>query len=173
MVTRLTNSTLLNISRFDAGTLNHIGFGIHLSSSVGLTFEELIQNATRDRMRLAGQMLKSAQVALGSKPLYRTCVGRAYYSMYHAARSVIFYVAKGDDHQDHSVLPKHFPKDFPDLIRWENDLKFARLERNRADYDPYPKADNAYAKSARLVLKNTEEFVPTAKRYLRRKGCKI
>jgi hypothetical protein len=93
--------------------------------------------------------------------------------MYHAARAVVYFVNAGDDHEAHTDLPKHIPKDFPDRDRWENEIKSARLERNRADYDPYPKADSAYAKAARATLKSAEEFLPIARRYLVKKGCNL
>jgi uncharacterized protein (UPF0332 family) len=93
--------------------------------------------------------------------------------MYHAARAVVFFTYRGDDHQSHQDLPKQLPKDFAERVRWENDIKIARLERNRADYDPYPKSDKAFSQPAKLVLKNAQEFLPLAKRYLNGKGCKI
>jgi uncharacterized protein (UPF0332 family) len=173
MPPRLSIATLLDISKRDAKALKHIGLGIHLSSSAGLTINQLVENAAKDRMKLAAQILKSARMALDPNPVYRACLARSYYAMYHATRSVVFYIERGDDHEAHSELPKHFPRDFPDITRWENDLKSARLERNRADYDPYPKADSAFAKSAKTVLANAETFIPVAKRYLRRKGCQI
>jgi hypothetical protein len=60
-----------------------------------------------------------------------------------------------------------------DRARWENEIKIARLERNRADYDPYPKGDRPFLLSSRSVLKSAEEFLPISRAYLKRKGCKI
>ena len=93
--------------------------------------------------------------------------------MYHAARSVVFFVHKGDDHESHQDVPKNLPKDFLDRARWENEIKTARLERNRADYDPYPKGDRSFFGPSQSVLQSAEDFLPVARAYLKRKGCKI
>jgi hypothetical protein len=90
--------------------------------------------------------------------------------MYHAARSVVFIAQGGDDYEAHTELPKHLPKDLPSRDQWENELKTARYERNRADYDPYPKSDTAFRTTAEATLKTAETFFPVAKNYLKRKG---
>lgn len=77
----------------------------------------------------------------------------------------------GDDHEAHMELPKHLPRDFPDRDRWENEIKTARFERNRADYDPYPSTDNAFKKTASSTFATAESFLSVARRYLVRKGC--
>jgi hypothetical protein len=93
--------------------------------------------------------------------------------MYHSARAIVYYVARGDDHEAHAVLPKHLPNDFPDRDDWENEIKTARLERNRADYDPYPKSDRSFATTARTTTTTATNFLAASKRYLARKGCDI
>jgi hypothetical protein len=93
--------------------------------------------------------------------------------MYHAARAVVFFTEGGDDHEAHMELPKHLPKDFPDRDQWENEIKAARFERNRADYDPYPKSDGAFSAVARSSLATAERFLAVTRRYLVRKGCNV
>jgi hypothetical protein len=82
-------------------------------------------------------------------------------------------VERGDDHESHSDLPKHIPNDFPNRNVWENCIKTARLERNRADYDPYPKLDRAFADAAKCTLESAQEFLPLVRQYLLRRGCKL
>jgi uncharacterized protein (UPF0332 family) len=106
-----------------------------------------------------------------SNPPYRIVIARSYYSMYHAIRAVVFFSHGGDDHEEHSALPKHIPPDFPERARWENKLKNARLERNRAEYDPYPKSEKAYAGAATDILTDAQTFLTLARLYLRKKGC--
>lgn len=93
--------------------------------------------------------------------------------MYHAVRALVFYTTGGDDHEAHSELPGHLPKDFSNRDVWENELKNARLERNKADYDPYPKGDHAFHKAAEDVVKKAATLLPLAKRYLAKKGCRV
>jgi uncharacterized protein (UPF0332 family) len=156
---RLSNSQLLLISKGDAGAIKNYRFGIHLHSAYGLDIDQLLENAAKDRFEFAQRMLKCARSVLNlTRPQYRAGLSRSYYSMYHAARAVIFLVEKGDDYEAHQELPKHLPKDFPDRPHWENEIKTARFERNRADYDPYPKADRAFAKIATSTLNIAETF---------------
>ncbi|MGY3585864.1 uncharacterized protein (UPF0332 family) [Bradyrhizobium sp. USDA 4341] len=126
---------LFTKSTMDA--IGKMGYGIHLSSQSGFTLDQLIENACRDRFHLAQGFLKAARsVLIQPNQNCRIGLARAYYAMYHAARSVVFFVHKGDDHESHQDVPKHLPKDFVDRAHWENEIKTARLERNRADYDP-------------------------------------
>ncbi len=79
-------------------------------------------------------------------PMCRVAVGRYYYGMYHAMRAVVYFHVTGDDHEQHSVLPRSMPADFPDADFWKNALKDARLRRNEADYDPYPMSDVSFGR---------------------------
>ena len=171
---KLSNSQLLLISKGKKDSIDQLRLGAHLAKVSGLTVDELHEKASTDRFRFALVTLKCAQWALASSaPQCRVALARSYYAMYHAARSVVYFVEGGDDFEPHSELPKHIPDDLPDRNRWENEIKTARLERNRADYDPYPKTDAAFAKSAKKTLAVAEEFIVVAGRYLRRKGCKL
>jgi uncharacterized protein (UPF0332 family) len=174
MAARLSNEKKLEISKGQATTINHFRLGVHLSQLSGHTIDELVQMACSDRLSFAKQLLSSARWVLESaKPHYRTALARAYYAMYHAARAVIFFHNSGDDHEEHSKLPKHIPGDFPDRSRWENELKTARLERNKADYDPYPKSDKAFESIAMTTFKTAEEFLLVTKQYLVKRRCKL
>lgn len=174
MAKRLKTAHLLLISKGRTDTLNNFRLGIHVSTTSGCTIDQLIETATKDRYRLAREFLKTAKHGLaGTKPQHRLALAKAYYAMYHAARAVVYFIERGDDHEAHSVLPKHLPKDFPDRDDWENEIKTARLERNRADYDPYPKSDRAFAIIAGTTTITASNFMAAAQRYLMRKGCKV
>ncbi|SRR6266851_1616488 len=174
MASHLPNNHLLLISKGDAKTIGHLGFGMHVLTVSGLGIDQLVENATKDRVKLAQENLRYSRRAMNlPQPMYRVALARAYYAMYHAARTVVFFIERGDDYEAHLKLPKHIPKDFPNRNQWENDLKTARLERNRADYDPYPKSDRAFGPVASSTLLTAESFLPIARGYLVRKGCRI
>lgn len=174
MMRRLPPNQLLIIAKSDARTLNHFRLGVRLSSASGLTVDQLIENATRDRFQLARETLKCARWALKAPtPRYRVTLARSYYAMYHALRAVIYFTEGGDDHEAHMELPKHIPRDFPDHDKWENEIKTARYERNRADYDPYPKSDRAFSAIAGSSVATAERLLRVSRQYLARKGCTI
>jgi hypothetical protein len=93
--------------------------------------------------------------------------------MYHAARTVAYVFHQGDDHEGHMALHNALPGDFPDVDRWKNNLKDARVRRNEADYEPYPKPDSDFAAVARSQLVTATSFLAEAENYLRTKGCPI
>jgi uncharacterized protein (UPF0332 family) len=174
MARKDTNVHLLLLSKSEAKVINYFRLGVQMSASMGDSIDDLIEIACVDRFRFAQKQLAVARANLGrAKPSYRDALARAYYSMYHAARAVVFLVEKGDDHQEHSELPRHLPSDFPNRVQWENGLKNARLERNKADYDPYPKSDRAFMASAKGVTSAAIEFLKLAKGYLVKKGCTL
>lgn len=174
MARRPTDRDLLALSKSSAETINNFRRGAHLAARYGQGIDQLVEVACRDRFSLGRHALNCAASALRSpNAQYRVAVGRAYYAMYHIARAVVYFVEGGDDHESHQEVPKHLPKDFPDRDRWENELKKARLERNRADYDPYPRRDSAFATNASSTVGIARQFLPLAKRYLVKKGCRI
>lgn len=171
---KLSPKHLLQVAKADIKTINSFRLGVHFHKTSGLAIDDLLGNAAKDRLLLAQRTLSNAQWAITPpSPMHRLALARAYYSMYHAARAVVYYVEAGDDHEAHTELPKHIPKDFPDRSHWENEIKTARLERNRADYDPYPRGDRPFTAYARTTLTSAEIFLPIAKQYLIRKGCKL
>jgi hypothetical protein len=93
--------------------------------------------------------------------------------MYHAARSVAFVAHGGDDFEAHDKLPGHLPPDFADRARWENRLKAARLDRDRADYEPYPKRDASFRAAAIDTLRAAENLIDECRSYLRSEGCAV
>ena len=93
--------------------------------------------------------------------------------MYQTFRGIVFLVTQGDDHEKHSDLPQYLPQDFPAVAYWENALKIARLERNRADYEPYPRNDAAFKQQAAAIYKDSHQLRIAARAYLRGKGLKV
>ncbi|MGE3066876.1 MAG: HEPN domain-containing protein, partial [Hyphomicrobiaceae bacterium] len=106
-------------------------------------------------------------------PSFRDSVSRSYYSMYHAARTVTYVFHRGDDHEEHNALHKALPDDLPNVDQWRNDLKAARLRRNEADYEPYPKPDGDFAAIGKSQLTNAATFLIVTETYLKAKGCRI
>lgn len=143
--------------------------GGNVDTIVSLEFE-----ACTNRFRLAQGFATTGDRLMRSKsPDYRSAISRYYYSMYHAMRAVVFLVSKGDDHEQHSELPRHTPSDFTDRDVWENRLKDARVRRNDADYEPYP-VNAGDLRSVALTLQlHAWEFLPAVESYLVRKGCEI
>ena len=106
--------------------------------------------------------------------LYRSAISRYYYAMYHAMRACVFISNSGDEHEEHSRLPLQVPSNFDPAGRdWQAKLKSARLDRNRADYEPYPKENNAWRKTALALQSDASELLKVARHYLRSKGCAL
>ncbi|MEY1590689.1 HEPN domain-containing protein [Burkholderia sp. Bmkn7] len=119
---------------------------------------------------MAKSKLRDAgQAAACTPPLWRTGVSRAYYSMYHAARASTYLSYGGDDHEEHSALPGKLPTDFPDYEQWRNKLKMARLERNRADYDPYPVNEAEFEEICLSLIQDAKDFMRISQKYINRK----
>lgn len=163
---------LLFVSKATKEKLDALADGAGLVTRTGYAINELRAKATFDRLVLARMMLECAEASFKCK-LHRATVSRAYYSMYHALRAATFYVFGGDDHEKHSDLPAKLPQDFPNRATWENALKSARLERNRADYDPYPKSDQKFAPVAKGMTAEAQSLFPIIKKYLKQKGCTL
>lgn len=104
-------------------------------------------------------------------PAYRIAVNRFYYSMYHSLRSVVYLSIKGDDYQEHRLLPTNVPDEFPRSDIWKNRLKDARETRNRADYEPFPRTDPIWKNTAEELQDYAQELSSITKSYLRDKGC--
>jgi uncharacterized protein (UPF0332 family) len=116
-------------------------------------------------------MLLSSRRAARARPAdWRTAISRAYYCLYHIFRAVVFYSSGGDDHEKHPELPKHIPADFPDSANWSNKLKSARLERNKADYEPQATTAESGKEIMRSLIVDAEGLLPIARQYLRDRG---
>lgn len=171
---RVTTTTLVKIVKKKKGDFEGYAFGAYLERSTGYSIDELRIKTVHDRLSLSKQFLEDANSALDSTPpRNRSAISRAYYSLYHAARAVAFFMHRGDDYQEHAVLPTKLPIDFPDHAIWQNDLSAARLDRNEADYEPYPKGDKPFRAAALKYIDLATTFLPMAKRYLYQKGCRI
>jgi uncharacterized protein (UPF0332 family) len=169
---RVQAKDLILISKSYRHKIDQFKAGVSLEDRTGYAIDILISKASLDRIELSKTLFLAARTASqGRNRSFRSATSRAYYSMYHALRAVAFFVHRGDDHEEHSKLPAGIPGDFPDRANWENDLKNARLERNRADYDPYPKNDLMFRTTATLLIGKAEELLPIVRSYLRNKGC--
>lgn len=169
---KATSQDLLFVSKAPKERLDAFAAGVSLVQRTGYDVTQLRVKATLDRLTFARSFLLNAEFAYQSTPpMNRVAVSRGYYSLYHSLRSVSFFIHGGDDYEKHSVLPTKLPKDFPDSRIWMNALKVARLERNRADYDPYPKNDRQFEAAANNLITGARKFLPIARRYLRQKGC--
>ena len=143
-----------------------------LQNDSGQVISQLISDAAANRWRFAYEHRHNANKLLKSKPpLYRSAISRYYYSMYHAMRACVFVSHQGDDHKQHSKLPQYKLGGFPPDFDWQNILKNARVLRNRADYEPYPKSNIAWKQDAFDLKTDADLFLSTARAYLQTKGC--
>jgi uncharacterized protein (UPF0332 family) len=175
VVRRVSRGDSLFVSKLDQKRLGDLRSGVALVARTGLSIDELIARATRDRLQLARFHQRHAERLLNhSPPMYRDAVSRGYYALYHTFRATVFFMNSGDDFENHTILPNHLPSDFPDVDIWKNNLKSARLERNRADYDPAPGAysDATRRLAAQTIANDAARAIPLARAFLRSKGWK-
>lgn len=167
-----TESHLLALSKARKQKLESLHQGARIVEDTGRPLKELKQQVCADRVALAEQFAAAGDRLLRTRPPeYRSAISRYYYSMYHAMRAVVYYVNDGDDHEQHSELPRHTPSDFKDSAIWENNLKDARGRRNDADYDPYPLQHAEFRAAARTLRQHSHELIPLVRSYLQSKGC--
>lgn len=165
---------VLLVSKSNKKTLDSFRSGVSLESRTGYKIDMLVSKATVDRLELSRRLRLDAQAATkGAHRSFRSATSRAYYAMYHALRATAFFANGGDDYEEHSKLPSGIPRDFPDRHNWENDLKNARYDRNRADYDQYPKNDLIFAPIAAQLIQKANELFPVVRSYLQKKGCTL
>ena len=167
----LPNNRLIRLTEATNKQINDWKEGISLQNESRRTIPELINKAAADRWYFAYEHRHNANKLLSSKPpLYRSAISRYYYSMYHAMRACVFVSHEGDDHQEHGKLPLHIPGDFPSGANWQNMLRNARVLRNRADYEPYPKSNIAWKQDALDLKQDADLFLSTTRTYLQNKG---
>jgi uncharacterized protein (UPF0332 family) len=165
---------VLLIAKSTKKTIDLFRAGASLEKRTGYVIDILVSKATADRLELSQALLLASKAAeTGANRSFRSATSRAYYSMYHALRATAFFSYQGDDHEEHSKLPSGIPADFANRQHWENDLKNARYERNRADYDPYPKNDLMFRSTAEQLIQKAEELFPIVRAYLQKKGCRL
>ncbi len=169
---RKNEQRLIRIGKATKKLLEDWKEGAKLVSDFGLSIEQLKEKATAERWRLALDHRKEGkQLWRLERPPYRAIISRYYYVMYHAMRATCFLYHDGDDYEAHSKLPQNIPIDFPNVESWKNKLKIARLSRNAADYDPYPKSQAVWKRDAENTRQDAEQLIKTARSYLRMKGC--
>jgi uncharacterized protein (UPF0332 family) len=164
------DNVLLRVAQATKSQIDDWKHGVHLEASTGRTVDELRHRAAADRVSLGRDFHLSGNHLLAVDE-YRSAIGRYYYSMYHVGRAIVYFRSSGDDHEKHSVMPSKIPTDFPNQQTWLNTLKLARLNRNRADYEPYPKNLARWEADAVALQAASSNFLRAGRAYLRSKGC--
>jgi uncharacterized protein (UPF0332 family) len=168
---KASSEDLLFVSKSSKDRLSFLAAGASIVSRTGYDVKRLRTKAALDRLDLAAAFFREASsLNNGATHLRRTVVSRAYYSMYHALRAATFISYGGDDHEQHTILPTKLPDDFPDHAKWQNALKSARLERNKADYDPYPRRDAQFTQVANSLVADAGRLITLARQYVRSKS---
>ena len=148
--------------------------GVSLANDFASPIDDLVLRVAVARWRLAAEHLRDANLLFRSaRPVYRSVISRYYYAMYHGFRAVRYISHGGDDFQSHSDLPPNLPDDLPQVSLWKTKLKDARLIRNRADYEAYPRSANIWRAAAIQLRAVATAAVAEAKAYLVKKGCKL
>lgn len=174
MVSVLEDRLLILVTQAERRKLESLRLGVTLEKESGQQIDDLTKNALRDRIKFAQQNLRLAKkIALAHPKRHRLIIARSYYAFYHTARAVVYFSEGGDDFQEHSKVAEKLPGDFPDRENWQNRLKTARLERNKADYEPYPVQERKFAGAAKHTLNSAESFIRNVRRYLKTKGCTV
>ena len=167
----LPNNRLNRLAEATNAQINYWKESVSLQNESGQAIPELISKAAADRWHFAYEHRHNANKLLKSRPpLYRSAISRYYYSMYHAMRACVFVSHGGDDYQEHGKLPLHIPDDFPSGANWQNMLRNARVLRNRADYEPYPKSNIAWKQDALDLKKDADLLLSISRTYLQNKG---
>jgi uncharacterized protein (UPF0332 family) len=170
---RLSHQRLLRVGKARNVQLSSWREGVSLCHDSGMEIDELKLLVARDRWRLAALHRRDGESLLGlAQPQLRAAISRLYYAMYHAIRAAAYVYHDGDDHEAHAELPGHVPNDFPSAATWSNKLKDARLARNAADYDPYPRDIRAWRKQAVAIRRDAAELMRLSRAYLSHRGCK-
>lgn len=169
-----TEIELALLLKFKKSQINLLRNGVRIEGVAGRAIDELIKDASAARFRLALRFLNSANKLRSLRPmLHRDSISRSYYAMYHSARAVVFLAHQGDDFEAHDKLAGGMPADFPDVEKWKNELKEARLKRNEADYDPYPPGHLPFRVMSFALFRSASEFATECSTYLEGKGCAL
>ncbi|HZP75844.1 MAG TPA: HEPN domain-containing protein [Pseudolabrys sp.] len=160
------------LQKFKKNQIDLLRNGVRIEGVTGRSIVELVKEACVARVRLSNGFLTSARRLLSLRPmLHRDAISRSYYAMYHAGRAVAFFANQGDDYEPHDKLAGGLPPDFPDVERWRNALKDARLLRNEADYEPFPQGNAGFRRTSSQMMRVAVEFTTECTTYLRGKGC--
>lgn len=170
----LPNDRLIRVSKVRQQVIANWKEGVSIENDAGCSIAQIICLVAADRWRLAYEHKRHANKLLQLKPsVYRSAISRYYYAMYHAMRACAYIFHEGDDYEEHSKLPLHIPADFPPGMDWQSVLKNARLIRNRADYDPYPKPDRSWRVDAMSIKADADLLLFSSRKYLLSRGCTI
>lgn len=156
---------LLRVSKGTRDDHAQWNLGAYLREQLAVDLDGARHQAVLDRLNLARRFLAGARAAFESDR-YRDATSRAYYAAYHAFRAATFKATGGDDHEKHADLPNHLPEDLPDPAASKNGLTTARLARNNADYDPYPKTESAWRADAETTIAFAASAIRTARKYV-------
>jgi uncharacterized protein (UPF0332 family) len=168
------NWILGEIAKSQKRDLDMLRLGVYFERESKKDIDHLLLKTAADRFTLSKGFLGVARTMMRARtPHYRTVIGRSYYAIYHSLRAVTYVTYGGDDHQSHSKLPGKLPKDFPDREKWSNSAKQARLVRNEADYEPYPKSNASFRDKAVRVYRDAQDLRPIVEKYLAKKGVRV
>jgi hypothetical protein len=93
MARRKTTDHLSALATIKKRDLDCLKRGVLLEQVFACSISELQVRVVRNRFGLAKHCLATAKRAISARPTsYRLAVGRSYYVMYHAVRSVAFFV---------------------------------------------------------------------------------
>jgi uncharacterized protein (UPF0332 family) len=157
---------LLRIAKGTRDQHDQWNLGAYLREQLDVDLDGARHRAALDRLQLASRFLSGARAAFADDR-YRDATSRAYYAAYHAMRAATFKATGGDDYEKHSELPANLPEDLPDPAASKNGLTTARLARNNADYDPYPKTDLAFRGDAEETIRFAASALRDARKYVR------
>lgn len=147
--------------------------GISLEARSGRALDELRDRSVADRLALALDARRRARsLHTLNPPMNRDAISRYYYSLYHAFRAVSYFANDGDDFHEHSKLSTGIPDNFPNADVWRNNLKDARLARNRADYHAYPKSERAWRSDCEWIASVAGMAITACRKYLSDQGCR-
>ncbi len=174
MASILTPGRLVRVAQAKSDCIKNWKEGASLENDSGRNIDYLLCHVAADRWKLAYSFRTQANKLFTiDQPQFRSAVSRYYYCMYHAMRACAFLYHQGDDYESHSNLPLNIPTDFDPPTDWQNKLKNARLLRNRADYEAYPRSDAAWRKHAVTIKADADRLLATARAYLLGKGCSL
>jgi len=161
----VTESELLRLLQSERRTIEAFRFGASLEVRAAKPLGQLIAEGSVARLQLAELHLSHAREAT-ARHAYRAVVSRAYYSMYHSFRAVVFVVHDGDDFQTIDKLTRKLPQPYPVTTTGRMRLMGVRLVRNEADYEPYPLGDAAFRDAATLLIQHAEEALLASRQFI-------
>lgn len=163
---------LQRVSKAPSRTLELWKEGVTIEAALSRPLDDVMAQTVADRLDLADDFIAMAERLMRSRfDMSRPAIARYYYAMYHSMRAASFQSLGGDDHEQHTVLSqKGVPNDYPNPSLASNELKNARLLRNEADYEQYPKASSYFKAAAKDLRPVALAFVQSSRHYVTSKG---